>query len=158
MSPDSHRHAVAYRLDRDASGGTVLVFVGTFLFRWLTIDFDNDYFMHMAWAAEMVRGEWPVRDFVEPGFPLQTLLAFVGLLLGGHQLVWESVIACSLIAAGVALTYLVCRRIGIPLWLALTVAVIAAATFPRMYAYPKAFVYAAALCALADYFLRRDAN
>ena len=47
---------------------TLIVAAGTFVLRWLTLDFDNDYFMHMAWAADMLRGQWPVRDFVEPGF------------------------------------------------------------------------------------------
>jgi hypothetical protein len=133
------------------AGTATIVFAATFLFRWITIDFDNDYFMHMAWAAEMVRGSRPVRDFVEPGFPAQTFLAYVGLRLWGHQLAWESVIACGFIAAGAALTYLVCRVVGVPRWLALTVVLIVVATFPRMYAYPKAFAYPAALYALVQY-------
>jgi hypothetical protein len=134
------------------TGATALaVFFLAFLFRWITIDFDNDYFMHMAWAAEMVRGSAPVRDFVEPGFPAQTLLAYIGLELWGHQLVWEAAIACGFIAAGITFTFLVCRRIGIPLWLALVATTFAAAMYPRLYAYPKAFVYPAALYALAIY-------
>ena len=59
------------------------VFGATFLFRWLTLEFENDYFMHVAWAAEMLRGDWPVRDFVEPGFPLQTGLAYLAFRLAG---------------------------------------------------------------------------
>ena len=35
---------------------TWIVATGTFVLRWLTLDFDNDYFMHMAWAADMLRG------------------------------------------------------------------------------------------------------
>jgi hypothetical protein len=130
------------------------VFAATFLFRWVTIDFDNDYFMHLAWAAEMVRGYWPVRDFVEPGFPAQTWLAYIGLRVWGHQLVWEAVIACGFIAAGVTLTYLVSRRIGIPRWLSLIAVLLAAGAYPRMYAYPKVFAYPAALYALASYVQR----
>jgi hypothetical protein len=127
------------------------VFIGTFVLRWLTLDFDNDYFMHMAWAAEMLRGEWPVRDFVEPGFPLQTWLAYAGLRAGGYQLSWEGALACTLIAASVTLTYVVCRQLSLPRWLSLLVAAIAALTYPRLYAYPKAFVYPAALWALSCY-------
>jgi len=137
-----------------AVGWTCAVFIGTFGFRWLTLDFDNDYFMHMAWAAEMLRGEWPVRDFVEPGFPLQTWLAYGGLRIGGYQLSWEGFLACALIATSTALTYVVCRQLGIPRWLSLLVVLLAAATYPRLYAYPKAFVYPAALWALLCY-LRR---
>ena len=133
---------------------TLTVAVSTFLLRWLTLDFDNDYFMHMAWAAEMLRGQWPVRDFVEPGFPLQTWLAYGGLRLGGHQLSWEGFIACAFIAASTALIYSICRGLGVPRWLSLLVVLIAALTFPRLYAYPKAFVYPAALWALMHYVRR----
>jgi len=135
---------------------TALAFAGTFVLRWLTLDFENDYFMHMAWAAEMLRGQWPVRDFVEPGFPLQTLLAYVGLQAGGYQLSWEGCLACTLIAASTALTYVVCRRLGIPRWLSLAVVIIAAAIYPRLYTYPKAFVYPAAVYALQQYLRRPD--
>ena len=58
--------------------------------------------MHVAWAAETLRGHWPVRDFVEPGFPLQTLLSYAGFRLGG-ELFWEGIVACGLIAASTAL-------------------------------------------------------
>ena len=133
---------------------TLTVAVGTFLLRWLTLDFDNDYFMHMAWAAEMLRGEWPVRDFVEPGFPLQTWLAYGGLRLGGYQLAWEGFTACAFIAASTALIYSICRGLGVARWLSLLVVLVAAVTFPRLYAYPKAFVYPAALWALMHYVRR----
>ena len=130
---------------------TLTVAAGTFVLRWLTLDFDNDYFMHMAWAADMLRGQWPVRDFVEPGFPLQTWLAYAGLRFGGYQLSWEGFIACAFIAVSTALAYALCRRTGIPRWLSFLVVIMAAATFPRLYTYPKAFVYPAAIWALMCY-------
>jgi hypothetical protein len=135
-----------------AAAVVATVFSATFVLRWLTLDFDNDYFMHMSWAAEMVHGEWPVRDFVEPGFPLQTWLAYAGLRIGGYQLSWEGVLACSLIASSSVLTYVVSRQLGVPRWLALLVTTVAAATYPRLYAYPKAFVYPFAVWALLGYF------
>ncbi len=127
------------------------VFAGTFLFRWVTLDFDNDYFMHVAWAAEMLRGEWPVRDFVEPGFILQTFVSYAGLRAGGYQLAWEGAAASALIALSATFVYLTCRRIGIPRGLALLAVVLAVASYPRLYAYPKAVVYPAALWAMAVY-------
>jgi hypothetical protein len=135
---------------------TLTVAAGTFVLRWLTLDFDNDYFMHMTWAADMLRGQWPVRDFVEPGFPLQTWLAYAGLRWGGYQLSWEGFIACAFIAISTALTYMLCRRMGVPRWLSFLVVVIAAATYPRLYTYPKAFVYPAAIGALLCYQHRPD--
>ncbi len=132
----------------------VAILVGTFVFRWATIDFDNDYFMHVAWAAAMLRGEWPVRDFVEPGFILQTLVAYIGFGLGGYQLLWEGALACALISTGALLLFVTSRRLGISLWLAVAAVVLAVASYPRLYAYPKAFVYPAALWAIALYVTR----
>jgi hypothetical protein len=146
-------------LRRALAGAPAVFFVAfftTFLVRWLSIDFDNDYFMHVAWAAEMLRGQWPVRDFVEPGFIGQTLLSFAGFRVGGYQLAWEGVIACTAIAAGAAFTYSVCRRITASRALAAIVVAIAVFSFPRLYAYPKALVYPAALWAIAVYARRRD--
>jgi hypothetical protein len=130
------------------------VFIGTFLFRWVTLDFDNDYFMHVAWAAEMLRGEAPVRDFVEPGFILQTLVSYMGFRLGGYQLSWEGGFAAAVMAASATFVYLAGRRAGIPSALAVLAAVLAAVSFPRLYAYPKVVVYPAAVWALAAYFDR----
>ncbi len=137
---------------------TAGVFGATFLFRWLTLDFENDYFMHVAWAAEMLRGEWPVHDFVEPGFPLQTGLAYLGFRLGGYQLAWEGAIACAMIAAGATFTFLACLRLGLPRGLALAAAALAVVTYPRLYGYPKAVVYPAAIWALACYVTRPAAS
>ena len=130
------------------------ILVGTFFLRWATIDFDNDYFMHVAWAAAMLRGDWPVRDFVEPGFILQTLVSYLGFGLGGYQLAWEGALACALIATGALLLFLTARRLGLSIWLAIAAVALAVASYPRLYAYPKAFVYPAALWAIALYVTR----
>ena len=50
-APPSSRESVL-----TAAGTAAGVFIGTFMLRWLTLDFDNDYFMHVAWAAEMLEG------------------------------------------------------------------------------------------------------
>lgn len=124
------------------------VFVIVFLVRWVTLRFDNDHFMHLAWAAEMLHGAWPVRDYVEPGFILQTLLSYVAFA-GSYQLFGEGLVVCTFVAAGAALTYLACRRSGVGAVLAFAVVACAVCTYPRTYAYPKAFVYPAALWAIA---------
>jgi hypothetical protein len=132
----------------------LVVFGATFLFRWLTVDFDNEYFMHLAWAAEMLRGDWPVRDFVEPGFPLQTGLAYLGFRVGGYQLLWEGLIASAMVALGATFTYLACLRLGLSRGWALAATLVAVAAYPRLYAYPKAVAYPAAVWALARYTTR----
>ena len=43
----------------------------TFVFRFLSLPgFSNDHFVHLSGAAQMLLGDWPVRDFVDPGLPL----------------------------------------------------------------------------------------
>lgn len=126
------------------------VFVAVFLLRWVTLRFDNDHFMHLAWAAEMLHGAWPVRDYVEPGFILQTLLSYAAFA-GSYQLFGEALVVCTFVAAGAALTFLACRRGQSGAWLALVVVACAVCAYPRTYAYPKVFVYPAALCAIAGY-------
>jgi hypothetical protein len=143
------------RTSRFAEGLIVAtIAAGTFAFRWLTLDFENDYFMHVAWAAEMLRGERPVHDFVEPGFPLQTMLSYVALRAGGYHLAWEGFFACSLISVSVVCTYAISRWLGAPRWLSACAALLAALAYPRLYAYPKAIVYPAAMYALMVYLHR----
>src|SRR6185295_10126254 len=33
-------------------------------------DLSNDHYMHLAWAQQLLFGELPGRDFVDPGMPL----------------------------------------------------------------------------------------
>lgn len=54
-----------------------MAFIGiaTFVVRWLCIDgFSNDELDHLALAGQVLLGDWPVRDFVDPGLPLTYLL------------------------------------------------------------------------------------
>lgn len=126
----------------------LLIGAGVAILRWLTLDFDNDYFMHVAWAAEIRLGELPVRDFVEPGFALQTLISFALIKLFGYQMAAEGIVACALIGTGAACTYAICRRLGLSRTVSATAAILTGLTYPRLYAYPKAFVYPTALLAL----------
>jgi len=32
--------------------------------------FNNDHYIHLAGAQQMLLGEWPIRDFVDAGLPL----------------------------------------------------------------------------------------
>ena len=127
----------------------ILIGSSVAILRWLTLDFDNDYFMHLAWAAEIRLGGLPVRDFVEPGFALQTLTSYALMKAFGYQLAAEGVVACTFIGAGAACTYAICRRLGLGRAVSAAAGILAALTYPRLYAYPKAFAYPAALLALA---------
>src|SRR5215831_6491694 len=78
-----------------------------FAFRLTVLhDLSNDHYMHLAWAQQLLFGELPGRDFVDPGMPLMyTLSAIV-------QHVWpgpfsEGVLTCVLLGIAAAATFLV---------------------------------------------------
>jgi hypothetical protein len=49
----------------------VLAFGVATSFRFLALNgFSNDHFLHLAAAQQMLFGEWPTRDFADPGMPL----------------------------------------------------------------------------------------
>ena len=49
----------------------IAVFVATALIRYLALKgFSNDHYQHLAGAQQMLMGELPTRDFVDPGQPL----------------------------------------------------------------------------------------
>ena len=63
-----------------AAGG---VCIGTLLIRFLALTgFPNDHFLYLAPAQQMLAGELPSRDFVDPGTPLMYLVSFLARLLG----------------------------------------------------------------------------
>ena len=75
-----------------------------FVFRLAAFNgFENDHFMHVAWAQQLLLGAWPGRDFAEPGMPLMVLLsavaqrAFPGFLS-------EAVLGMGLLAVATGLT------------------------------------------------------
>jgi hypothetical protein len=53
----------------------------------------------------MLLGAWPVRDFVDPGFPLMYLTSAAGLTLIGHNPLGEAIIVFGGFAAAAALSY-----------------------------------------------------
>lgn len=125
--------------------GTVVAFTLTFLFRYLSAEFTNDHFMHLAEGRQVLFGEWPARDYFDFGLPLQVLTATLTLLASGHNLYGEALVTVAFIAAGVACTFVVATHLSRSLWFGAAAAVIAALASPRLYNYPKAFFYIAAL-------------
>ena len=52
------------------------IFVLAFGFRLINVrDLPNDHYMHLAWAQQLLFGEMPGRDFVDPGMPLTYALS-----------------------------------------------------------------------------------
>jgi len=54
-----------------AAFGAFAVGLAAFAFRYLTISpIENDHFVMLARAQQALYGDWPVRDFEDPGQPL----------------------------------------------------------------------------------------
>ena len=137
-------------------GGTAAVFAATFVFRFLTAEFVNDHFQHLARGRQILLGELPIRDFFDPGLFLQYYASAAALHWSGQNLYGEALLTVSFIAAGAALTFYVGARLSKSVWLGACAAALAAASIPRLYNYPKVFFYVAAL-ALAWRYARRPA-
>jgi hypothetical protein len=125
-----------------------------FGFRLLaTRDFTNDHFMHMAWSQQLLLGDLPGRDFVEPGMPLTVLLSAVAqyVLPGPFS---ETILSCLMLAIAASAVYLVGVRLTGSVAAGLGAALAAVAFMPRFYGYPKVLVPAVAVLTLQMYLAR----
>jgi hypothetical protein len=138
------------------TAGGALTFILTFLFRFLSAEFTNDHFMHLAEGRQVLYGEWPVRDYFDFGLPLQVLTSTVTLMWSGHNLYGEALVTVTFLAAGVAFVFVVSAHLSRSLPIAVAAASIAALSSPRLYNYPKAFFYVCALWGAWRYAQRPD--
>ena len=130
-----------------------LLFLLTAAFRFLALTngFQNDHFLHLASAQQMSYGEWPTRDFVDPGQPLMIVYSAVAQAVLGRTLFAEAVFVSAAFGAAAALTFAALRTMTVSTALALLAAVLEVAVFPRTYGYPKMLVYAFGLWCCARY-------
>jgi hypothetical protein len=142
----------AHRASWPAALVAVVAGLVTFALRMLALTgFPNDEFVPLTRGAQVLLGEWPVRDFVEPGAPLMTLAAAAAQGIGGHSLLSEAVLTALGYAAAAALTVLVVDRLAGSLLMAVWAVATEVMSFPRPYSYPKFFLYAAAAGAVVAY-------
>ncbi len=114
------------------------VFIVSWAFRFLsTTNFHNDHYMHLAWANQVLAGELPVRDFVDPGMPLTYLASAAAQLLLGRGAWAEAVLSFTLLSAGAALTCYLAKRASNSLLIGLVAALVQIVIAPRLYSAPK---------------------
>jgi hypothetical protein len=116
------------------------VFATAFLYQFATPRFSNDHFDHLSKAVQVLHGEYPLRDFLDPGRPLTILLSAAALALSGGALFGEALLTMGAIAAGIALGFLLTREITGSTLFAGWAAACTLAIEPRLYAYPKVLV------------------
>ncbi len=134
-----------------AIGLGALVGVVAFGLRFLTFrGLTNDHYMHLAWAQQVLLGEVPGRDFVEPGMPLTVALSALA------QLVWrspvsEGILTSAMLAAAAGVTAGLVANLSRSLAAGALAALLQMLLFPRLYSYPKILVPAVALWLLFRY-------
>jgi hypothetical protein len=125
----------------------------TCAYRYLSFQgFNNDHFLHVARAQQMLLGELPVRDYVESGLPLMEALSAIAQLVGGAGLSSEIVLTCATFALASLFMYILAVRLGGSAWFAAAAVTVLVIAYPLSYSYPKVLPYATAFLAAWYYF------
>ncbi|MEQ1572686.1 MAG: hypothetical protein ABL993_00435 [Vicinamibacterales bacterium] len=127
------------------------------LFRFLSLQgFSNDHFLHLVAAQQIVLGEWPTKDFADPGMPLMYGASAAAQALLGRTLLSEGVLVAVAFGAAAALTAVTVLQLTSSLTLAVAATLFEVAIFPRSYGYPKLLLYAAGFAVYGWYLARPD--
>ncbi len=151
----SERHASATRRAITLAFAAVIAFLA-FGFRLILVrDLTNDHYMHLAWAQQVLFGEVPGRDFVDPGMPLMyTLSALVQWISRGPFS--EAVLDCALLAVASAVTFVVTAELTGSILVGMIASLFEIVVYPRLYSYPKILVPTVVLLLLQRYIRRPD--
>ena len=117
----------------------------TVAWRFLTFTgFNNDHYIYLAGAQQMALGEWPIRDFVDPGWPLMYAVSALARVLMGRELWVELLLVAGAFAIGAGFTLATAARLSGSVVVALLVTLLEVGINPRSFGYPKIFLYAIA--------------
>ena len=120
--------------------------VATYLFLFMNFNgLHNDHFVIIARSFQVAHGDWPVRDFFDPGMPLAYLLPAAAMRAFGPTVLPEVVLQTAFFAATVGITFLIARRASGSLLLAIALSGVVVALAPRLYGSSKVLIQAAAL-------------
>ena len=130
---------------------------GTFLYRVTTLGntlggFENDQFVHLSEAQQVVLGDQTPRDFITiGGMPMTVWLSAASLRYFGTSLWSEAVLTSAMIAFSTAMLFILAERASGSVLIALALALLQVAMAPRAYNYPKLLAYAAGIPLLWAY-------
>jgi hypothetical protein len=138
------------------SGATVAVSVllGLFCFayRYLTFrGFTNDHYVYLSRAQQILFGEWPIRDFLDPGFPLSTLVTAVPQALFGRTMRPEAMFVFAAFAVAAGLTCWIVVRFTGSIAAGILFTALQILILPRSTSYPKVLLYPIAVLVIARY-------
>ncbi|HLG54995.1 MAG TPA: hypothetical protein VI485_06665 [Vicinamibacterales bacterium] len=120
--------------------------------------FDNDHFLHFAYAKQVQAGEQPLRDFQDAGLQgarpsLTYELSAAAQRYFGNNLRSEAWLTVGGVALGAAVTVVAASQIA-PWPLALLMALLSALISPKLYGYPKVLVLSVASLVIVRYAAR----
>jgi hypothetical protein len=125
---------------------TVLVAVGTLVFRGLDPYFANDHYRWITAGRYIAaHGQMPIRDFFDSGYFAQYCASAAVQALFGYNLFGEALLSILLLSVGYGLTFWLASKISRSLVIGLVVTAFAFALYPRLYNYPKIFLFALVL-------------
>jgi hypothetical protein len=112
-----------------------------FAFRFLTLSsIENDHFVMLARAQQVLFGDWPIRNFEDPGQPLFYLLTSALAAVFGHVLATNVVLCITLQAIAASCTYVLARRASNSTAIGVAAALLAVISSPRLYNTTKIIV------------------
>jgi hypothetical protein len=104
------------------------LFLATALLRYLSLNgFSNDHYQYLAGAQQMLLGELPTRDFVDPGQPLMYSVSAGSQILLGRTLFAEAVMTALAFGVAAACVAVIAWRISHSLVVGLIASVISVA-------------------------------
>jgi hypothetical protein len=110
--------------------------------------FPNDHYVHVARARQMLLGDWPVRDFVDPGLPLTYAISAAARWLFGDVAGAELFVVAVGVAIGAAATVISASWLTRSAIVGCTVAFLQILASPRTYSYPKLMLYGLGSCVI----------
>jgi hypothetical protein len=130
------KHAARITLRRASLIGLL-----AFAFRYLTLSpIENDHFVMLARAQQVLFGDWPVRHFEDPGQPLFYLLTSALASIFGHVLATNVVLCITLQAIAASCTYVLARRASGSAAVGFAAALVTIVSSPRLYNTTKVIV------------------
>jgi hypothetical protein len=137
----------------------VFVFVTTFGYRFLFLGrgFSNDQFLYITSGWRILSGEWPTRDWFDPGTPLMFLASAGAQYAFGQTLFAEAMLVSAAFALGAVLTAVVVFELVGSVSITMVATLLEVVAAPRGYGYPKVLVYALAFL-VYDRYLKRPTD
>jgi hypothetical protein len=124
-------------------GAAVIAGVATALVRFLGLEgFSNDHFQYLAAAQQMRLGEWPTRDFADPGMPLMYAASAAAQVVFGHSLFAEAMLMAIVYGVTSTLVVIAAWRASRSWVVAVLACVLCVMAFPLPASYPRALLYA----------------